>query len=280
MKCILFCLAFLLAAGTLHAREISDAPEAAILGFSPDGRYFAYEQFAYDIVSDALIAAIFVVDRTTNRQADGFPFGVIPEEIDGVFPARVGGFNPDPALLDTNDFNPDLGALRKALHEAAKPKLEALGIGVQGRRVAGVPLTQRSPAESPAAPLVFVLFPTIPTTGMPDQQLSYTLDVRQQPEPADCYDSNPPARSRTVTFDIIATQSYPELKDVGRAATTGQVRMEEGTCATGLWVSDIILPPGNTGSVAVLYLAAAWAPHADAAEWHALFVTLPKEEQQ
>lgn len=272
---LLLLLALALPAG---AREQSDAPDAAVIGFSPDGRYFAYEQFAYDIVSDALIAAVFVIDRQTNRQAEGFPFGVVPEEIDGQFPARVGGFNPDPALLDTNDFNPDLPALRKALREAVQPKLDALAIGVGGRRLAGVPLTQRSPAESRATPLVFVTTPTILGSGIPDQQLSYTLDVKQDPEPEDCYNSNPPAREKTVTFDLIATQSYPEVKDVGRAATVTSFPMEAGTCATGLWVSDVILPPGEAGSVAMLYLTAAWASHADTAAWHALFVTLPEQK--
>ncbi len=205
--------------------------------------------------------------------------GVVPQEIDGVFPAKVGGFNPDPALLDTNDFNPDLGALRRALHEEAKPKLDALGIGVQGRRLAGVPLTQRSPAESRATPIVFVLAPTILTSGIPDTQLSYTLDARQDPEPADCAGANLPARAKTVTFDVIATQSHPQLKDVGRAATVDSFEMEEGTCATGLWISDVVSPPGDSKSVAVLYLTTAWASHADTASWPALFVTLPEPRQ-
>lgn len=259
----------------LAAREQSDAPDAAIIGFSADGRYFAYEEFAYDIVSDGLIAAIYVLDRETNKMAQGFPFGVVPEEIDGAFPGKVGGFNPDPALLDTSDSDPDLPALRKALREAARPKLDALGIGTDGRRLAGVAMTQRSPAESRTTPLVFVTSPTILGSGIPDLQFSYTLDVKQEPEPADCYNENPPARDKLLTFDVIATESYPELKDVGRAATTTSFRMEEGTCAMGLWVSDVLLPPGDGGTVAVLYLAAAWASHTDVAGWHAVFVKLP-----
>ncbi|KAB2946510.1 MAG: hypothetical protein F9K19_25905, partial [Rhizobiaceae bacterium] len=77
MPRLFLCLASLLmlAAAPLQAREQSDAPDAAVIGFSPDGRYFAWEVYGWDIASGALSAAIHVVDRDTNRQADGFPFG-------------------------------------------------------------------------------------------------------------------------------------------------------------------------------------------------------------
>ena len=86
-----FVLAFLLllAVPPASAREQSDAPDAEIIGFSADGRYFAFEQFGYDSVSDSLSAAIFVVDRATNRQADGFPFGVVPEARCATTPGRL-----------------------------------------------------------------------------------------------------------------------------------------------------------------------------------------------
>ncbi|MGE0500022.1 MAG: hypothetical protein AB7I79_00045 [Rhizobiaceae bacterium] len=259
------------------AREQSDAPFAEVVGFSADGRYFAWEEYAYDIVSDALVAAIHVIDRESNLPAPGFPFGVVPEEADGSFPVLVGGFAPDPALLDTNDFDPDLDALRTALREAASPKLGALGIGRQGRRVAGVPMTQRSPAESRAAPLSFVIWPTIPGP-IPDQQLSYTIDARRDPEDPGCANANPPQRMKPVTFDVIATSTWPEIKDVSRKQTMHSYRLAAGECDAGLWLSEIFVPPGKDHThVAVLYLTSHWGSFTESARWRGAFVALPDD---
>lgn len=135
----LFCV-LLFTATPLAAREQSDAPDIEILGFSPDGRYFAYEQFGYDIASDALDAAIFVIDRETNKTVDGFPFGFIADQPDNTNKPDI-----DIESLRTEEGVPELGKLRKMVREEAAAKLAALEIGAQGRRLAGVPMTQRSP---------------------------------------------------------------------------------------------------------------------------------------
>lgn len=61
-----------------------------LLGFSPDGRYFACEQHENDTVSDTAIAAIDVIDRRSNRSAPGFPFGFLGVAKGEEFPLRVG----------------------------------------------------------------------------------------------------------------------------------------------------------------------------------------------
>ncbi|HHZ10460.1 MAG TPA: hypothetical protein GX405_16955 [Rhizobiales bacterium] len=274
MPRLLLCLAALLtlAAAPLHAREQSEAPDAAVIGFSPDGRYFAWEEYGWDIASGALSAAIHVVDRETNRQADGFPFGVVPGG-DGS-PTLLGGFETD---LDALTDEPDMAALRTAVRAGAEAKLSALAVGVPGRRLAGVPLTQRSPLDKKTTPLVFVVHPTLPS-AIPDQQLVYTLEARPSREPEDCVNAAPPAREKSVEFDVIGSRTWPELKDVARAATTYSWTMPAQDCAAGLWIADIIAPPGGADdAVAVLFLAAAWNSAVDSAAWHGLFVTLPDE---
>ena len=267
----------LLFASPLAAREQSDAPDAEILGFSPDGRYFAYEQYHYDIISDALVAAIFVVDRETNGQAAGFPFGVLAEERDGAFPAMVGGFDPDPKLLDTNDYEPDLPALRKALRDAARPRLDALGIGVQGRRLAGAPMTQRSPQPGDGTPLGFVLSPIIPGPT-PDLQPAYTITATAEPESPECPNVMPPARLKKIAFEVTGSLSYPETKEIGRTTTTYDWAMEKESCFPVLWIADVIAPPASEDmSVAILFLATAWQSFTEDASWHALFVSLPRQ---
>jgi hypothetical protein len=271
----LLCLAFILTAGLALAREQSDAPDAAILGFSPDGRYFAYEQFGFDLASGALSAAVVAIDRQTNGPAPGFPFGVLPDGPNGEVRWLAGGFAADLDSIVTPDGDPDLERIRVLVHEQAAQKLRDLNIGSWGRRLAGVPLTQRSPGESRAAPLVFAVHMTLPS-AIPDQQLSYTLDARPALEPEDCVNSDPPRRQKNVTFDVIATQTYPEIKDVGRAATLHSYDMPAGECAVGLWIADVFDPPGSHAAVAVLYMTSSWSSAVDSAAWHGLFVTLPE----
>lgn len=275
MSRILLCLVLLLTAGAGMARELSDAPDAAVLGFSPDGRYFAYEQFGFDLASGALSAAIVVIDRQTNRPAPGFPFGVLADGPNGEMPWLAGGFAADVESIVDADGDPDLERIRALVHEQAAQRLADLKIGSFGRRLAGVPLTQRSPGESRAAPLVFAIHMTLPS-AIPDQQLSYTLDARPDPEPQDCVNSDPPRRQKAVTFDVIATSTYPEIKDVGRAKTIHNYFMPAGDCAVGLWIADVLDPPGDDNAVAVLYMTSSWSSAVDSATWHGLFVTLPE----
>lgn len=103
------------------------------------------------------------------------------------------------------------------------------------------------------------------------------MEARPSPEPADCVNAAPPAREKSVEFDIIASHTWPELKDVARAATAYSWTMPAETCAAGLWIADIIAPPGGGDAVAVLFLEASWSPAVDSAAWHGLFVTLPDE---
>lgn len=272
----LVCLAFLFA-GSSTAREQSVAPNVEIIGFSPDGRYFAWEQYGYDIATDALGSAVFVVDSQTNAQVEGFPFGVIPGRGDDGYPAGIGGFGADLDGLTNDAGTPDLPRLRKLVRDRAAAKLATLDISERGRRLAGVPLTQRSPLDKKATPLIFATTPVIPS-AIPDTQRIYTLEAKPGPEPEDCYNSPPPARLKQVAFEVIATDTYPQVKDVGRTETLFGWPMQAQTCATGLWISDIVAPPGDTREtheVALLFLTSTWSSGSDSASWHGLFIKLP-----
>lgn len=263
---------------TASAREQTDAPDAAILGFSPDGRYFAYEEYGFDPVSDALASVIHVIDRTTNGEAEGFPLGVVPEEIGGEFPGKAGGFQADLDKLMAAEDGPDVDALRRLVHEAAASKLAALKITPTGRRLAGVPLTQRAPAPSKDAPLDFVLWPTLPG-AIPDQQYVYRLEAVGDPEPADCYGTSLPARERKVEFRLKASLTWPEPKQVAEGVTTYMLPTPADSCAMEMWISDIVAPPKvdpDAPQVVALFLSQVWQSHADDARWRAAFLPLPQ----
>jgi hypothetical protein len=270
---LLLSAALLLPAPSL-AREQSDAPDAAIIGFSPDGRFFAWEQYGYDLAGGALSAVVFVVDRQTNGQAEGFPFGLLPDGNGDGEPDAAGGYESDPDAL-TDD--PDIDALRADVRDKAAGKLAALSIGTPGRRLAGVPLTQRSPLDKKATPLVFVLQPTLPS-AIPDLQRRFTIEARPSEEPEDCFNIDPPIRGKTIAFDVIATVTWPDVKDVGRSVTDYRWAMPAGSCASGLWIADIVAPPGEgDDAVAVLFMESRWNSAVDEAQWHGLFVRLPAE---
>jgi|GEM_PF-4632259 len=284
MRRLLIALSCLLLTSIAHiadAREQSDAPDIEIIGFSPDGRYFAYEQYGFDLAAGALDAAVFVVDRRTNKQAKGFPFGFIASELDDAGePLRVGGHDVDLKKLQTGDDLPDLAKIRKLVRDKAAKKLKALQIGTQGRRIAGTPMTQRSPMGDKTTPLKFVVWPTIPS-AIPDQQLIYTIDAEVKDVIEDCVNAAPPKRDVPVTFEIIAERTYPETKTVAKKEQPFPMPLAKDDCPAGLWISDIIAPPDTAHEkpvVMVVFLAGTWSSAVDGAQYHATFIEMPEGE--
>ncbi|WP_127145112.1 DUF2259 domain-containing protein [Pelagibacterium montanilacus] len=83
--------AALVVAGGLSAPQAMAADQALIevLGYSPDGRYFAFEQFGIQDGSGFAYAEIFLIDLDTDRFALGSPFRArIEEEPSGLDDAR------------------------------------------------------------------------------------------------------------------------------------------------------------------------------------------------
>ena len=271
----LFILAIFILSGGAFAREQSDAPDVAVIGFSPDGRYFAYEQYGFDLASEATDAAIFVIDRNTNAPAEGFPFGFISVTRGDEYPARFGDHDIDLDTFRDENGIPDLEALRQAVRTKAQGKLDALKIGTPGRRVAGIPLTQRGPIATTQAPLSFILRPTIPS-AIPDQQYEYTLDAKLGPMPEDCANVMPPARQQELTFKVWAARIWPERKVEAEKDYPFAFEMEKETCPAGFWISDLYaVPGGGPDAVVAVFLFAAWSSAVDSAHYHALYITLP-----
>lgn len=65
-------LLFLLLSATMAVA--ADNAERAVIGFSPDGRYFAFEQYGVQDGSGFPYAEIFVVDLDANQWVKGSPF--------------------------------------------------------------------------------------------------------------------------------------------------------------------------------------------------------------
>jgi predicted secreted protein len=276
------CLFLMSSVDAANAREQSDAPDIEIIGFSSDGRYFAYEQYGYDLAAGALDAALFVVDRQTNKQAKGFPFGFISTETDDKGePVRIGGHDIDLKKLMTEDDTPDLAKLRKLVRAKAAKKLNALHIDAQGRRIAGVPMTQRAPIDDKTTPLKFVVWSTIPS-AIPDQQLIYTITATVKDTVEDCVNAAPPKRHVPLTFTISAERTWPETKMVAKKDHTFPLPLAKEDCPAGVWISDIIAPPDTKPEkpvLIVLLLSQTWSSAVDSAQYHATFIEMPEGDE-
>jgi hypothetical protein len=252
------------------ARELGSAPDAAVLGFSGDGRYFAYEQFQNDEVSGAAVAAIDVIDRTTNRSAPGFPLGFLGTQKNGEFPQRVG----DHAIVldDDPETAPDLAKLRTAVHQAAAKRLAELGIGAPARRLAGRAITDRTAATGPVS---FVIWPMLPGP-VPDQQLPYSIRADITPDDEERCAANEEVRDHAIVLAVDEQASEAAPPRAGRRVETAWPAGDY-ECAASVVVTDVLVPAlgGGEDEVVVLTLAIAWGPHAETARYFATFVPLP-----
>ncbi|NWG24623.1 MAG: DUF2259 domain-containing protein [Pseudorhodoplanes sp.] len=102
------------AAGQVAA---GDAAARRVIGFSPDGTHFAFEQYTMLYDDDAAFSEFVIVDTRTDRFAAGTPIRVLVRGDDGLDETRA----------------------RAAAEKKAKPLLEKLNIGEPGTRIAGKP---------------------------------------------------------------------------------------------------------------------------------------------
>jgi len=258
-------------AADAQAREFASAPEISIIGFSRDGRLFAYEQFQDDDMSATAIAAIDVVARDGTRAVKGFPFGFLGLSKKGEFPLCVGDHKIK--LSDKEDMSgaKKLAALRSAIRGQTAAQMKTLGIGSPGRRLAGRSITDRT--QSPAA-VDFVLGATLPGP-VPDLQPVYRASAKFLPDDQKrCVtDMKPVDHKITLQIDDLD----PRDKAVRKTNKT-ELSWPAGDneCASALRITDVVAPPGDGPQfVVVVVLATSWGGHAKSARYFAAFVRLP-----
>ncbi len=258
----------------LAARELADAPEVTLLGFSPDGRYFAYEQYEDDSVSDTAVAAIDVIDRRTNGSAKGFPYGFLGVSRSGEFPLRVGGHKIK--INEALEGAARLDALRAAVRSGTKQPLAALKIGQHpGRRLAGRPITDRTSSEGPPQ---FALGATLPGP-VPDLQYVYRVATEITPNDTEACIGESKAQDHRIVVRVDAFAGDDAERAKPMAGTPVEVPWPAGDsdCASMVRVTDVIAPPGiPTTHVVVVMLAISWSGHAESSRYFAAFVPLPQ----
>ncbi|RKE84528.1 DUF2259 domain-containing protein [Rhizobium sp. AG855] len=97
---------------TALAANAGDVAEMRPLGFSPDGKYFAFEQFGEQDGSGFPYAEIQVIDTETDSYVEGTPIKVlIRREEASIGEARRESLNQAKALLDARKIGDDPGHL-------------------------------------------------------------------------------------------------------------------------------------------------------------------------
>lgn len=122
MRALIAFLAFLIVATT--SAGAADNAERAVIGFSPDGRYFAFEQYGVQDGSGFPYSEIFVVDLDANQWVKGSPFR---ERVD--------------------DENALVSAARAQSAKAAQKLLTQLKAAEPGEILASQPVTESSPGR-------------------------------------------------------------------------------------------------------------------------------------
>lgn len=145
------------------ASEASDAlltgvPDRKVIGFSEDGRYFAFEVFGFEPIADAPFAEIYVLDTATNEMVGGSPFRRQP------WTAETRSQNELPAGIPAGEL---LERVRNETQSLAMSAIAELGIAGEVDRTAWRFLVSNTLTEI-ARDAEFVLevgFP-LPTHGL------------------------------------------------------------------------------------------------------------------
>jgi hypothetical protein len=256
-----------------QARETAPPLEVEPIGFSADGRYFAYEELLVGDGNGGPAVMIHVLDRRTNKSAPGFPFG-LPEsdEEDAANPGkdkwqRLGLKEAD--FEDAANFE----KLRAEIRKRAAEKLSPFDITARPRRIAGTPFTQLAPA---ATTLSFQVHREL-LGGIPDQQMTYRLRVQMQPEGQKCFGVTPKTMTKllSLTLESLAPQPHgraPKLESTSRTNVTFATNDE---CPQGARISDVFAGPRKEGEkqplVAMVFVNS-WRSHADTSRFVPMFI--------
>ena len=108
--------AFILIAGLGHT-QAGDAAARRVLGFSPDGRYFAIEQYSMIYDAEESFAEYIFIETNTDQFVRGTPIKVTTRGADGLDETKA----------------------RTVAAANAMPLLKRLRIGVSGVKIAGRP---------------------------------------------------------------------------------------------------------------------------------------------
>jgi len=206
-------LAFFLLAPVASA---GDYAYRDILGFSPDGKYFAFEEYGIQDGSGFPYANVFVIDTAKDDWVDGTP---IRRRID--------------------DETASLATVRKDARSKAEPILSKFKIEPRGLLVVSNPATELS------ADPYSVRFRLNDFFNMAERAWSLRLTPLTLPQPENCHDFGPAKGLKLELTDPNgAARTISEDKSIP----------ESRFCPRDYAISDVVVftPEGGETTIAVL----------------------------
>ncbi len=202
---------------TASVAMAGDYADRAILGFSPDGAYFAFEEFGVQDGSGFAYSNVYIIETATDRWVPG-----------------------SPVRVTIQDESVPLSESRRDALDQAQDLLLASGIGVEGRFLISNPVTETS-----ADPHVVSFILNRPPAPAGD---TYVLQLTEKPLPsADCPDVGEPFKG--LRLDLLTPQGTRTLADDTRLPASRN-------CPLGYGISDVVAytPPGGGRTVAIVFV--------------------------
>lgn len=198
------------------AAGAAEFADREILGFSPDGTYFAFEEYGVQDGSGFPYSNIYIVDTATDEWVEGTPVRV-----------RV------------DDELADLTAVRAQAYAEVVGTIASLSIGVAGSHVVDNPVTELAESTN----IDFLLYPIspLPTEG-------WTLRIEDIPLPAS---GCPEGYGDTyVGFDLWLTRpdGASDLINHDTAIPASRV------CPLRYTISDVVAFDGANGTVLAILI--------------------------
>ena len=173
-----------LTVATVPARAADNA-ERAVVGFSPDGRYFAFEQYGVQDGSGFPYSEIFVIDLNANKWVKGSPFR---EKVEN-----------ETALVSN---------ARAKAAKAAGTLIAELKIAEPGEVLASNPPTEASPDRHRMSFAAFYLS----QVKQPADGYTLTLDLVPFAAPESCYTEDGKQMGFALSIIDKATNASQEIQ--------------------------------------------------------------------
>jgi predicted secreted protein len=203
MKTVLALCLMLLGCIPAHA---GDAAERAIIGFSPDGRWFAFEEFGVQDGSGFPYSNIFVVDLDFDRWADGTPVRVL--------------------INQEGDNQPPVTRARRQAADQAAAVIKSLEVGLPG-----VVLGSNPPTEINDEAYQLTVQEHFNLTS-PEHKLTFNLQIFDAKSAEPCPD---PAQ-KPKGFALAVARGFEPRRELHRDTLLPDSR----GCPVGYGISDVI----------------------------------------
>lgn len=210
-RLVLAFFAIIVSGGLATAGDYADR---LIIGFSPDGAYFAFEEYGVQDGSGFPYSSIYVIDTASDSWVEGTPVHVRLDD--------------DTATLE---------AARNAAYTQAEAVLQELSIGIPGRHLLSNPITEVTNTRS----VEFLL-----RAFSPLQSSGWTLTLQERVLPTEC----PSVGYLIVGFGLLMKSPT----NVTTTLNNDQRIPESRRCPVAYGVSDVVAfdRPEDTALIVLL----------------------------